>query len=95
MFIVRVIDPNSAGGLPIKPRLRVLSSGSPLAGFSSPVTPHPCCGGHAGCTIHCAATIVPAPIRVFADGMPVHVTGQLDTCGHVRAKGDLRVMVGK
>ena len=91
--IQRVLDTNSAGGVAIAPRPTVLSSGRPLAAFASPVSPHPCCGVP-GCEIHCAATIAPTGGTVFAEGTPVHKTGDPDTCGHIRATGDMRVLVG-
>jgi len=90
--IVRVGDMNSAGGTAIVPRLTVLSSGRPLAGYGSKVTPHPCCGVK-GCEIHCVASIVPSASTVLASGLPVHKVGNIDTCGHPRATGDFRVLV--
>jgi len=92
--IVRVTDSNSAGGMAVSARLSVLSGTMPLAGFMSPVTPHPCCGAP-GCSIHCAATILPSVSTVLAGGLPVHKVMDVDTCGHTRVTGDSTVLVFK
>lgn len=90
--IVRVGDANAAGGMAIIPRLTVLSSQRPLAAFASKVTPHPCCGAP-GCSIHCAAKVVGGSPTVWAEGKPVHKVMDIDTCGHPRVQGDVRVLV--
>ena len=88
----RIGDKNTAGGAATQPRRRVLSRGRPLAKFRSKVTPHPCCGVP-GCNSHCVAKIGGRARTTLAEGKPVHVTGDGDTCGHRRAMGDLRVLV--
>ena len=90
--IVRMGDVNAGGGIAIAPRPTVLSSMVPLAAFSSPVTPHPCCGVP-GCEIHCAAVIVGGAPTVFAEGLPVHKVMDVDSCGHPRVSGDPTVIV--
>ena len=90
--IVRVGDSNAAGGIAVVPRATVLSSQQPLAAYASAVTPHPCCGAP-GCSIHCAAVVTGGSPTVFAEGLPVHKVGDVDTCAHPRVQGDLRVLV--
>ena len=89
--VVRIGDVNSEGGSALQPRPTVLASGRPLAAFGSRVAAHPCCGVD-GCEIHCAASIAPSFNTVFAAGTPVHVVGNVDTCGHPRASGDFTVL---
>lgn len=90
--IVRLGDINAAGGATIDIRPTVLSSQIPLAAYFSSVTPHPCCGAP-GCSIHCAANVTGGAPTVWAEGSPVHIVSDVDTCGHSRVQGDNRVLV--
>ena len=91
--VVCVGDANAAGGLAMAPRPTVIAAGRPLAAFSSPVSPHPCCGAP-GCDIHCVAVITGGSATVLAEGLPVHRVMDIDTCAHPRTTGVPNVLVG-
>ena len=92
--IVRQGDRNSAGGRAIMPRTKVQASGRNLAAYSSRVTPHPCCG-RPGYSVHCRASVTGGAPTVYAEGKPVHIVSDSDTCGHRRVQGDNKVLVYK
>jgi|TARA_R110001592_G_scaffold20761_5_gene83852 uncharacterized Zn-binding protein involved in type VI secretion len=92
--IVRQGDRNSAGGKAISARSNVKASGKSLAAYGSRVTPHPCCG-RKGCNKHCRASVTGGAPTVYAEGKPVHIVSDSDTCGHRRSSGDNKVLVYK
>ena len=92
--IVRKGDKNSDGGKTTGARNSVRSSSVPLAAYRSGVTPHPCCG-RKGCNAHCNAKVTGGAPTVHANGKPVHVVSDSDTCGHSRVQGDKTVLVYK
>lgn len=91
--VQRMGDPNSAGGVILAGIPNVFVNGRPIAAGFLPVSPHPCCG-RKGCTIHCGPTTMPLPSRVLVSGLPVVLTGHLDTCMHARMIGSTNVFVG-
>jgi len=92
--IVRLGDRNGAGGKTTGARKSVKSSGISLAAYRSGVTPHPCCGSP-GCSVHCNAKVTGGAPTVYAEGKPVHIVSDSDTCSHKRAQGDKKVLVYK
>lgn len=91
--VVRVGDINSAGGQATSGHSNILVNYIPAARQGSTVTPHPCCGAP-GCGIHCAATAAfPGKSTVLMNGIPTLKTGDVDTCGHVRATGSNNTIV--
>ena len=92
-LVVRVGDINSAGGQAIAGHSNILVNYIPAAIQGSPVTPHPCCGAP-GCGIHCAANAAcTGKPTVLMNGIPTLQTGDVDTCGHVRATGSNNTIV--
>lgn len=86
-------DINSGGGiiLPGQGHTNVLINGTPAARPFSLVTPH------IGCPkkkLHCIATTLPFPgsQTVFANGEPLILTGNKDTCLHGRIMGSPNVL---
>jgi len=92
--IVRQGDRNSAGGRATGARSTVKSSGKSLAAYRSGVSRHPCCG-RKGCDKHCNAKVTGGAPTVYANGKPVHIVSDSDTCGHKRSSGDNKVLVKK
>lgn len=92
--IVRRGDANSAGGVVTGPCApSVLVNGRPVSVPGDNVTPHPCCGRR-GCGSHCSAKTKGGSGTVFAEGRPVILVGNTDTCGHGRIMGSPDVFVG-
>lgn len=92
--VVRIGDPNAAGGLAVFPGApTVLVNGRPACITGDLVTPHPCCG-RPGCGIHCAALTTLGSLSVLAEGKPLVYVGSPDTCFHPRALGSFDVIVG-
>lgn len=91
----RVTDVNTAGGaITVSLAPTVIVVGLPIACGSVPVTPHPSCPKP---SIHCTAKTVPASglaARVFAGGLPVVTSDDVDTCGHKRVPGQNTVIIG-
>ena len=92
--VVRRGDVNAAGGAAIQGARSVVVNGRPVVGPGSPVTPHPCCGAP-GCQIHCVAVTTGGSGSVIAEGKPVILVGDVDTCGHARAQGSPDVVAGR
>ena len=92
--IVRQGDRNSAGGRATGARSTVKSSGKSLAAYRSGVSRHPCCGRR-GCDKHCNAKVTGGAPTVYANGKPVHIVSDSDTCGHMWSSGDKPVLVYK
>lgn len=92
--IVRQGDRNAAGGRALNARPTVKSSGRSIAAFRSSVSPHPCCG-RPGCSKHCNAKVSGGAPTVYANGKPVHIVSDVDTCAHGRVQGDNKVLVYK
>lgn len=94
--VVRLGDPNTAGGLVIGPGApSVLVNGRPVSTIGSKVTPHPCCGAKGCPPVHCAAITTIGSFGVFAEGKPINYQGNFDSCGHTRATGSTDVIVGQ
>lgn len=91
--VVRRGDANSAGGVVTGPCApSVLVNGRPVSVPGDGVTPHPCCGRR-GCGAHCSAKTKGGSSTVFAEGKPVILVGNSDTCGHSRSMGSPDVFV--
>lgn len=91
--VVRKGDANSAGGIATSGSADVLVNGRGVVPPGTSVTPHPCCGAP-GCGIHCAASTSGGSATVFANGKPIILVGDSDTCGHPRAQGSPNVFIG-
>ena len=91
--VVRKGDVNSAGGVATQGAATVLVNGRGVVPPGSSVTPHPCCGAP-GCAIHCAAVTTGGSSTVFAEGKPIILKGDSDSCGHSRAQGSPDVFIG-
>jgi uncharacterized Zn-binding protein involved in type VI secretion len=85
-------DVNTAGGAIKTGDSSVLVNKRPVAVIGLAVTPHlPCPKGAS----HCAAkTSVKIARSVRANNKPVIVSGDNDTCGHMRSRGSINVNVG-
>ena len=92
--VVRRGDVNSAGGAATQGARSVLANGRAVVGPGVRVTPHPCCGAP-GCAIHCMAVTRGGSGSVIAEGKPVILVGDVDTCGHARAQGSPDVVAGR
>lgn len=88
--VQRVGDANSGGGVITAGAASVLVNGRPVAVTGMPVTPHYPCGRRGG-SIHCSAVTVGSSGSVMAEGKPIVLTGDVDTCGHVRVGGSADV----
>jgi len=88
-------DANSAGGVitgPCAPT--VIANGQPVSLPNDLVTPHPCCGAP-GCGVHCSAKTTGGSATVYAEGKPIILIGDVDTCGHARSTGAPTVFARK
>ena len=93
-MVQRVGDANSAGGIIIEGDSTVLVNGRPVATAGVSVTPHPCCGADGCPPEHCAALTTSTSPTVLVGGIPICVTGDIDTCGDSRELGSTDVIVG-
>ena len=91
--VVRRGDANSAGGVATQGAATVLVNGRGVVPPGASVTPHPCCGSK-GCKAHCNARTTGGSATVFAEGKPIILVGDSDTCGHARAQGSPNVFIG-
>lgn len=91
--VVRRGDQNSAGGVATQGAATVLVNGRGVVPPGSSVTPHPCCGSK-GCNVHCSAVTTGGSSTVFAEGKPIILKGDSDSCGHSRAQGSPNVFIG-
>jgi uncharacterized Zn-binding protein involved in type VI secretion len=87
-------DANSAGGVAQGGASSVLVNGRPIMVPGMSVTPHPPCGQKKAPPIHCNATTSGGSGTVKAEGKPVIMTGDVDTCGHARSGGSSDVTIG-
>ena len=92
--VVRRGDVNSAGGAATQGARSVLANGRAVVGPGVRVTPHPCCGAP-GCHMHCVAVTTGGSGSVIAEGKPVILVGDVDTCGHNRIQGSPDVVAGR
>jgi len=91
--VVRKGDINSAGGVATSGSPNVLVNGRGVVPPGTSVTPHPCCGAP-GCAIHCAAVTTGGSATVFANGKPIILEGDPDSCGHPRKTSSPNVFIG-
>ena len=91
--VVRRGDANSAGGVATQGAATVLVNGRGVVPPGASVTPHPCCGSK-GCNAHCNARTTGGSATVFAEGKPIILVGDSDTCGHARAQGSPNFFIG-
>lgn len=82
-------DANGAGGVITSGIASVLVNGRPIATPGLSVTPHPPCNPKS--PTHCTATTTGGSGSVFAEGRPILLTSDTDTCGHTRAGGSADV----
>ncbi len=92
--IQRVGDRNTAGGVILDGDSTVLINGRAVAVQGSSVSPHPCCGRRGCAPTHCNAKTQANNSTVLINGVPLVLTGDIDTCGHARASGSTDVLVG-
>jgi uncharacterized Zn-binding protein involved in type VI secretion len=88
--VQRVGDPDSGGGRIIRGDNTVQVNGKPVAVVNVPVTPHP--NNRPPHTN--ARTRANKNTTVRANGKLIVVTGDTDTCGHVRVGGSPNVNIG-
>lgn len=91
--VQRFQDANSAGGIITSiPQSSVFANGKIVAVVGSLGSAHPPCDEP---PIHCTGAWVTlnsfGPSNVFAGGIPVVRTGDIDSCGHVRVGGSSNV----
>ena len=91
--VVRRGDANSAGGVATQGAATVLVNGRGVVPPGASVTPPPCSGSK-GCNAHCNARTTGGSATVFAEGKPIILVGDSDTCGHARAQGSPNVFIG-
>ena len=82
-------DANGAGGVITSGVASVLVNGRPIATPGLSVTPHPPCSPKS--PIHCTAVTAGGTGSVKAEGKPILLTGNSDTCGHSRSGGSADV----
>jgi hypothetical protein len=92
--IQRFQDANSGGGIiTFIPQTSVFANSKNVAVFGSRGTSHPPCDEP---PIHCEGawqTLITIGTNVFAEGIPVNKTGDIDSCGHARVGGSTNVFV--
>jgi uncharacterized Zn-binding protein involved in type VI secretion len=91
--VQRVGDQDSAGGVIQNGDDTVLINGRAVAVRGASVSPHAPCG-RPGQNIHCNAKTQANNSSVLVNGVPLVLTGDIDTCGHARAGGSADVTVG-
>ena len=90
----RVGDRNSAGGVIVNGDSSVLVNGRAVAVQGVSVSAHPCCGQRGCPPTHCNAKTQANNSTVLVNGIPIILSGDVDTCGHPRASGSADVLVG-
>lgn len=93
-FVCRIGDANELGGVIIQGDPTILVEGRPIAFYGALVSPHPCCGAEGCPPIHCAAQVESTNYTILVGGFPIVTTGDIDTCGDVRAMGAETVIAG-
>ena len=91
--VQRVGDQNSAGGVIVNGDASVLINGRAVAVQGVSVSAHPCCGRQGCPPTHCNAKTQPSQGIVLVNGVPLILTGDVDTCGHARTGGSDNVTV--
>ena len=92
--VQRVGDQDSAGGVIQNGDNTVLVNGRAVAIQGASVSAHPCCGQKGCPPTHCNAKTQANNSSVLVNGVPLVLTGDIDTCGHARAGGSADVTVG-
>jgi uncharacterized Zn-binding protein involved in type VI secretion len=92
--VQRVGDQDSAGGVILNGDNTVLINGRAVAIQGASVSAHPCCGQKGCPPTHCNAKTQAKNSSVLVNGVPLVLTGDIDTCGHARAGGSADVTVG-
>ena len=92
--VQRVGDQDSAGGAILNGDNTVLINGRAVAIQGASVSAHPCCGQKGCPPTHCNAKTQAKNSSVLVNGVPLVLTGDIDTCGHARAGGSADVTVG-
>jgi uncharacterized Zn-binding protein involved in type VI secretion len=92
--VQRVGDQDSAGGVVLNGDNTVLINGRAVAIQGASVSAHPCCGRQGCPPTHCNAKTQAKNSSVLVNGVPLVLTGDIDTCGHARAGGSADVTVG-
>ena len=92
--VQRVGDQDSAGGVILNGDNTVLINGRAVAIQGASVSAHPCCGQKGCPPTHCNAKTQANNSSVLVNGVPLVLTGDIDTCGHARAGGSTDVTVG-
>jgi len=91
--VQRVCDQNSAGGVIVNGDASVLINGRTAAVQGASVSAHPCCGQRGCPPTHCNARTQASASTVLVNGVPLILTGDVDTCGHARTGGSNNVTV--
>ena len=91
--VQRVGDQNSAGGVIVNGDDSVLINGRTLDVQGASVSAHPCCGRKGCPPTHCNARTQASASTVLVNGVPLILTGDVDTCGHARTGGSNNVTV--
>lgn len=92
--VQRVGDQNNAGGVITNGDGSVLINGRAVAIQGASVSAHPCCGQRGCPPTHCNAKTQANNSSVLVNGVPLILTGDVDTCGHARTGGSADVVVG-
>ena len=90
----RVGDQNTAGGVIQNGDDTVLINGRAVAIQGASVSAHPCCGQKGCPPTHCNAKTQANNSSVLVNGVPLVLTGDIDTCGHPRSGGSPDVIIG-
>ena len=91
--VQRVGDQNSAGGVIVNGDASVLINGRATGVQGASVSAHPCCGRKGCPPTHCNARTQASVSTVLVNGVPLILTGDVDTCGHARTGGSNNVTV--
>ncbi len=91
--VQRVGDQNSAGGVIVNGDASVLINGRAAGVQGASVSAHPCCGQKGCPPTHCNARTQANGGTVLVNGVPLILTGDVDTCGHARTGGSNNVTV--
>lgn len=90
--INRIDDVNTAQGkITSTPQSSVFANGKLISVDGASGTPDTACSGN---NIHCNWKTANGVSNVFAEGKPVNVKGNQDSCSHARSDGSVDVFAG-
>ena len=89
--LVRLGDENSAGGRALDGDRSFIVDGRPVCVVGTPVSPHAPCPDEPA---HCNAVTQQGEYTMIIGNIKANVTGDVDSCGHVRTQGSDTFIIG-